>query len=148
MPNREHQKETAVSDCMSDEFTAFGMTVPRIAILNGAVLTLWGLISYFMQSADPPSITALIPAFMGFPMLALGVLSERNDKNRHHYMHTSMVLALIMTVGGARIVTGYSDMSTLAINSHLLLLQVGISFIIVGIKSFRYARLQREAIGD
>ena len=85
---------------------------------------------------------------MGFPMLALGVLSERNDKNRHHYMHTSMVLALIMTVGGARIVTGYSDMSTLAIISHLLLLQVGISFIIVGIKSFRYARLQREAIGD
>ena len=133
---------------MSDEFTAFGMTVPRIAILNGAVLTLWGLISYFMQSADPPSITALITAFMGFPMLALGVLSERNDKNRHHYMHTSMVLALIMTVGGARIVTGYSDMSTLAIISHLLLLQVGISFIIVGIKSFRYARLQREAIGD
>ena len=133
---------------MSDEFTAFGMTVPRIAILNGAVLTLWGLISYFMQSADPPSITALIPAFMGFPMLALGVLSERNDKNRHHYMHTSMVLGLIMTVGGARIVTGYSDMSTLAIISHLLLLQVGISFIIVGIKSFRYARLQREAIGD
>ena len=133
---------------MSDEFTAFGMTVPRIAILNGAVLTLWGVISYFMQSADPPSITTLIPAFMGFPMLALGVLSERNDKNRHHYMHTSMVLAPIMTVGGARIVTGYSDMSTLAIISHLLLLQVGISFIIVGIKSFRYARLQREAIGD
>ena len=133
---------------MSDEFTAFGMTVPRIAILNGAVLTLWGLISYFMQSADPPSITALIPAFMGFPMLALGVLSERNDKNRHHYMHTSMVLALIMTVGGARIVTGYSDMSTLAIISHLLLLQVGISFIIVGVKSFRHARLQREVTGD
>ena len=133
---------------MSDEFTAFGMTIPRIAILNGAVLTLWGVISYFMQSADPPSITALIPAFMGFPMLALGVLSERNDKNRHHFMHISMVLALVMTIGGARIVTGYSDMSTLAIISHLLLLQVGISFIIVGIKSFRFARLQREAIGD
>ena len=133
---------------MSDEFTAFGMTIPRIAILNGAVLTLWGVISYFMQSADPPSITALIPAFMGFPMLALGALSERNDKNRHHYMHTSMVLALVMTIGGARIVTGYSEMSTLAIISHLLLLQVGISFIIVGVKSFRYARIQREAIGD
>jgi len=133
---------------MSEEFTAFGMTIPRIAILNGAILTVWGVISYFMQSADPPSITALIPAFMGFPMLALGVLSERNDKNRHHFMHISMVLALVMTIGGARIVTGYSDMSTLAIISHLLLLQVGISFIIVGIKSFRYARLQREAIGD
>ena len=133
---------------MSDEFTAFGMTIPRIAILNGAILTAWGAISYFMQSADPPSITALIPAFMGFPMLTLGMLSEKNARNRHHYMHASMALALVMTIGGARIVTGYSDMSTLAIISHLLLLQVGISFIIVGAKSFRHARLQREATGD
>ena len=133
---------------MSDEFTAFGMTIPRIAILNGAVLTFWGVISYFMQSADPPSITALIPAFMGFPLLTLGMLSEMNAKNRHHYMHASMALALVMTIGGARIVTGYSDMSTLAIISHLLLLQVGISFIIVGAKSFRHARLQRESTGD
>ena len=133
---------------MSEEFTAFGMTIPRIAILNGAILTVWGAISYFMQSADPPSITALIPAFMGFPMLTLGMLSEKNTKNRHHYMHASMALALVMTIGGARIVTGYSDMSTLAIISHLLLLQVGISFIIVGVKSFRHARLQREATGD
>ena len=133
---------------MSEEFTAFGMTIPRIAILNGAILTAWGVISYFMQSADPPSITALIPVFMGFPMLTLGMLSEKNAKNRHHYMHASMALALVMTIGGARIVTGYSDMSTLAIISHLLLLQVGISFIIVGVKSFRHARLQREATGD
>jgi hypothetical protein len=133
---------------MSEEFTAFGMTIPRIAILNGAILTAWGVISYFMQSADPPSITALIPAFMGFPMLTLGMLSEKNAKNRHHYMHASMALALVMAIGGARIVTGYSDMSTLAIISHLLLLQVGISFIIVGVKSFRHARLQREATGD
>ena len=133
---------------MSEEFTAFGMTIPRIAILNGAILTAWGVISYFMQSADPPSITALIPAFMGFPMLTLGMLSEKNAKNRHHYMHASMALALVMTIGGARIVTGYSDMSTLAIISHLLLLQVGISFIIVGVKSFRHARLQREVTGD
>ena len=133
---------------MSEEFTAFGMTIPRIAILNGTILTVWGAISYFMQSADPPSITALIPAFMGFPMLTLGMLSEKNAKNRHHYMHASMALALVMTIGGTRIVTGYSDMSTLAIISHLLLLQVGISFIIVGVKSFRHARLQREATGD
>ena len=130
------------------EFKVLGMTIPRIAILNGAVLTIWGAISYFLQSADPPSITALIPAFLGFPMLVLGVFSERDEKNRHHYMHASMALALVMTLGGARIVTGYSDMSTLAIIAHLLLLQVGISFMIAGIKSFRHARELREASGD
>ena len=130
------------------EFKVLGMTIPRIAILNGAVLIFWGAISYFLQSADPPSITALIPAFLGFPMLALGIFSERDDRNRHHYMHASMGLSLVMALGGARIITGYSEMSTLAIISHLLLLQVGISFMIAGIKSFRHARELREELGD
>jgi len=130
---------------MSEEFRVLGMSVHRIAILNGAVLTLWGGIAYFVQSSDPPSITALIPAFMGLPMLLLGFLSERNPSNRHHYMHACMVMALIMVIGGARVATGFAGMSWLAIVSHLLLLQVGISFTIVGIRSFRHARLQRES---
>tara|TARA_B100001250_G_scaffold386217_1_gene382548 strand:- start:99 stop:485 length:387 start_codon:yes stop_codon:yes gene_type:complete len=128
---------------MGEEFRVFGMSVSRIAILNGVVLSAWGVIAYFIQSSDPPSITALIPAFMGLPMLLLGLLSERNPTNRHHYMHACMVVALIMALGGARVVAG--GMSWLAIVSHLLLLQVGVSFTIVGIMSFRHARLQRES---
>ena len=130
---------------MSEEFRMLGMSVPRIAIVNGAILSLWGVIAYFLQSSDPPSITALIPAFMGLPMLLLGFLSESNASNRHHYMHGCMVLALIMALGGARVVVGFGSMSWLAIVSHLLLLQVGLSFTIVGIRSFRHARLQRES---
>jgi|TARA_B110000914_G_C15220160_1_gene334705 hypothetical protein len=130
---------------MSEEFRVFGMTAHRIAILNGAVLSTWGVIAYFIQSSDPPSITALIPAFMGMPMLLLGLLSESNPFNGHHYMHACMIVALAMALGGARVVTGFEGMSWLAIVSHLLLLQVGISFTIVGIRSFRYARLQRES---
>ena len=128
---------------MSEEFRVLGMSVSRIAILNGVVLSAWGVIAYFIQSSDPPSITALIPAFMGLPMLLLGFLSERNPSNRHHYMHACMVVALVMALGGARVVLG--GMSWLAIVSHLLLLQVGLSFTIVGIMSFRHARLQRES---
>ena len=130
---------------MGEEFRMLGMSVPRIAILNGLVLSAWGVIAYFIQSSDPPSPTALIPTFMGMPMLLIGFLSESNPSNRHHYMHACMVLALIMALGGARVVTGFGGMSVLAIVSHLLLLQVGISFTIVGIKSFRHARIQRES---
>ena len=130
---------------MGEEFRMLGMSVPRIAILNGVVLSAWGVIAYFVQSSDPPSPTALIPAFMGMPMLLLGFLSESNPANRHHYMHVCMVLALIMALGGARLVTGFGGMSGLAIVSHLLLLQVGISFTIVGVKSFSHARIQRES---
>ncbi|MCH1591970.1 MAG: hypothetical protein L7R66_03145 [Candidatus Thalassarchaeaceae archaeon] len=131
---------------MGEEFRMLGMTIPRIAILNGSLLTIWGVFAYFAQSSDSPSITALIPAFMGLPMLLLGLVSEWNPSNKHHYMHACMVLALIMALGGARVVTGFDDMSWLAIISHLLLLQIGISFTVMGIKSFRYTRLQRESL--
>ena len=124
----------------------FGMTVPQIAIMDGAILSAWGLIAYSIQSADPPSITAMIPAFFGFPMLALGLLSVRNPANKHHYMHASMVFALLMAMGGARIATTIDGMSWLGIVSHLLLLLVGVSFMVVGIMSFRSARIERESL--
>ena len=131
---------------MGEEFRMFGMTVPRIAILNGILLSAYGVFSYFAQSAEPPSVTALIPAFLGFPMLLLGFLSEKNVANRHHYMHASMVLALLMALlGSINLILNFSGMSILVIVSHLLLIQVGVSFIIVGIMSFRNARLNRES---
>ena len=130
---------------MGEEFCFLGMTVPRIAVLNGIVLCSWGVIAYFIQASDPPSVTALIPAVFGFPMLLMGALSQWNDANRHHCMHASMVIALVMTLGGARVVLNFSGMSDLGIVSHVLLLLVGISFTIVGIMSFRHARLQRES---
>ena len=121
------------------------MTVPKIAILDGAILSSWGVIAYSIQSADPPSITAMIPAFFGLPMLVLGFLSVSNPANRHHYMHASMVFGLLMALGGARIATTFGETSRLGIVSHLLLLVVGISFMVVGIMSFRSARLERES---
>ena len=130
---------------MSSEFRMFGMTVSQIAIMDGAILSAWGVVAYSIQSADPPSITAMIPAFFGLPMLFLGFLSVRNPANRHHYMHASMVFALLMALGGARIATTFDDMSWLGIVSHLLLLVAGISFIIVGVMSFRSARIERES---
>mgnify|MGYP005722759243 FL=1 len=60
-------------------------------------------------------------------------------------MHASMVFSLLMALGGARIATTCDGMSWLGIVSHLLLLVAGISFIIVGVMSFRSARLERES---
>ena len=132
---------------MSDEFTFLGITVPRFATISGGVLVIWGIFTYITQSADPPSITAAIPALLCLPMLGLGIMADRDEKNLRHYMHASMVFALLMALGGARVITGFSDMSSLAIISHLLLLVIGATFIFVGVRSFRHARMLREAGG-
>ena len=128
---------------MSDEFTVSGLTIPRIAIYEGAILVLWGVAAYIISGQS--SITAMIPSFMGAPLMILGLLSEKIPDMRHHLMHVSMVMALLMVLGGARVFADFSDMSNLAISSHIILIFVGVTFMICGIMSFRAARLAREA---
>ena len=128
---------------MSDEFTVSGLTIPRIAIYEGAILVLWGIAAYIIS--DQSSVTAMIPSFMGAPLMILGLLSEKIPDMRHHLMHASMVMALLMVLGGARVFADFSDMSNLAISSHIILIFVGATFMISGIMSFRAARLAREA---
>ena len=128
---------------MSDEFTVSGLTIPRIAIYEGAILVLWGVAAYIISGQS--SITAMIPSFMGAPLMILGLLSEKIPDMRHHLMHASMVMALLMVLGGARVFADFSDLSNLAISSHIILIFVGATFMICGIMSFRAARLAREA---
>ena len=128
---------------MSDEFTVSGLTIPRIAIYEGAILVLWCVAAYIISGQS--SITAMIPSFMGAPLMILGLLSEKIPDMRHHLMHASMVMALLMVLGGARVFADFSDMSNLAISSHIILIFVGATFMICGIMSFRAARLAREA---
>jgi len=51
----------------------------------------------------------------------------------------------LMVLGGARVFADFSDMSNLAISSHIILMVVGITFMVCGIMSFRAARIAREA---
>ena len=124
-----------------------GMSVTNLAKLFGAILVAWGIMAYFMQSADPPSITAMIPAFMGLPLLSLGLLADWNEPNSHHYMHAAMVFALLMVLGGAQGLIDIDGKSNLAIGSHLILALLGIIFMVAGIMSFRHARKLRESSG-
>ena len=130
---------------MSNEFKFLGLTIPNLAILSGSILILWGIISYF--ASDSGSITALIPSFFGAPLAILGLLSIRNESNKHHYMHASMIIALISVFGGLRIFQ-IEDASNLTLASHLILLVIGIIFMVGGILSFRHARKLRESLGE
>ena len=133
---------------MSTQYTFLGMSVPQIGIINGLILIIWGLVAYFLQDSENPSITAMIPSFFGIVLLLLGFLSIWNEVNRHHYMHASMVLALLMFLGGVRVFPIDDEMSNLAISSHLILILSGVFFIVIGIKSFRFARLSAESVLD
>jgi hypothetical protein len=131
---------------MSDEFKFLSLPIPNFAMVCGGILILSGIISYLIS--DTGSLTALIPSFFGIPLLIMGFLSNRNEANKHHYMHAAMVFALVSVLGGMRIFSIWSDASNLTLLSHVILIIVGTIFMVAGILSFRHTRKSREALGE
>lgn len=130
---------------MSNEFRFLGQTIPNLAIISGLILIIWAFFSYFASGSS--SFTALIPSFFGMPLFILGILSNRDESKKHHYMHASMIFALFSTFGGLRLFQ-LEDPSNLALASHIILLIVGVIFMVGGILSFRHARKLRESLGE
>ncbi len=116
----------------------------KVSIVIGLILIILGLISYFGISSE--SITALIPAFLGVPILILGFLSL-NEKYLKHSMHAAAVLMLLGfggTVSGLikffRMLGGEIFERPSAISIQAIMAVICLIFLVLAIKSFIDAR--------
>jgi hypothetical protein len=119
-----------------------------ISIGLGIILSLLGIIGYTVSGAE--SITALIPAFFGIPILILGMLG-RKEQLRKHMMHAITALALIGFVGSARgltsliqMISGHEVLRPLATIMQSVMALLTLGFVILAVKSFIDARRQRN----
>jgi len=119
-----------------------------LSITLGVILTLLGVVGYGVSGGE--SVTALIPAFLGVPVIILGVLG-RKEKLRKHMMHAVTLLALIGFAGSARGISSVIDMIggvevarpfAAVMQSIMAVLTLG--FVILAVKSFIDARRQRD----
>ena len=125
-----------------EEFQCCNMSVPKISKIAGGILTAWGVVAYLLTMT---SITAMIPAFMGAPILLMGFLAETNPEKRKLFMHISVTFGLLAALGGLRILTMLSDPYDLAFASHAVLLLVGGVYTFICVKSFIHVRKQQDA---
>ena len=116
----------------------------KFSILLGIILIALGLISYFGISSE--SITALIPTFLGIPILILGYLAL-NEKYLKHAMHGALVLVILGfggTVGGLikffRMLGGEVFERSSAITVQAIMALLCLIFLVFAIKSFIDAR--------
>lgn len=124
-------------------------TMGKITIGYGSVLVLLGLTGYFGTGAK--SVTALIPAFMGVPIIISGWLSAR-EKIRMHVMHVAVTLGLLGIIGGAM---GLPKLWTMLHGSNVerpaaavcqtILFVTSLVFVILCVRSFIKARLTPPA---
>jgi hypothetical protein len=131
--------------------------VGPITIFFGVVLILLGLVGYFATGAV--SVTALIPAFFGLPLVVLGLLA-RMDHLRKHVMHAAVLIGLVgflfpairavpkvptLVSSGRVVVTadGQERDLTFAVTLQLAMALVCGTFVALCVKSFIDARRSR-----
>ncbi|MHC4093062.1 MAG: hypothetical protein ACYSVY_22795 [Planctomycetota bacterium] len=71
----------------------------KITIGLGLALIALGVGGYF--GTGRASVTALIPAFFGLPLLLLGLVAL-NERMRKHAMHIAVIIGLLGCAGSAR----------------------------------------------
>jgi len=120
----------------------------KLSIAYGVIFILMGLISYFGISSE--SITALIPAFFGIPMLILGWLGM-NEKYLKHTMHGAAVLMLLGflgTISGLikffKMLSGVQQERPSAVTVQSIMALMCFIFLIFAVKSFIDARKNKK----
>lgn len=122
--------------------------MPIVTIGYGSLLILVGVIGYFGTGAE--SMTALIPAFLGIPVEALGVLALK-ERFLKHAMHGAAVIGLLGLLGTLRGVlqlpayfAGTAERPA-AVLSQSATAFLSLVFLVLCVRSFIEARRAREA---
>ena len=126
------------------EFLFLGTNIEKISILYGFFLISWGIIISFLSGSM--SITSYIPSFLGIPVLLFSFLAYKFPNKKKVFMHITATFVLIVFLGGLDILRGISGLfeNFWADLSKLMLLFSGLGMSYLNIKSFIFARKERE----
>ncbi|MDF2440620.1 MAG: hypothetical protein JWN98_1604 [Abditibacteriota bacterium] len=116
----------------------------KTAIAVGILLMVLGIGCYLGSGAA--SVTALIPAFIGVPIFAFGLVA-RNEMRRKHAMHGAVLFALLGFLGSLRsapqwpkVLSGQTIERPLAAWETLAMAIICLVFVVLCVKSFIAAR--------
>jgi hypothetical protein len=143
---------------MSDPQPAKESTVPLITVGFGVLLAALGLWGYFGAESAHRSITALIPTFVGGPLILLGLLAL-NEKWLKHAMHLAAMLGVLgFLAAGGRLVVSLIDKGSLtavldspagpSVVSMTVLCAVFVGLCVNSFIQARRRRRAREALGN
>jgi uncharacterized membrane protein len=118
--------------------------MPNITIVFGALLILLGVGMYL--GTGTPSVTALIPAFVGVPLLLLGVGARMKESLRKHLMHAAAAVGLLGFLGsfGRLASKGFAG-APAAVASQAIMAGLCLLFVVLCVNSFVQARRARAS---
>ena len=126
------------------EFLFLGTNIEKISILYGFFLISWGIIISFLSGSI--SITSYIPSFLGIPVLLFSFLAYKFPNKKKVFMHITATFVIIIFLGGLDVLRGVTSLfeNFWADLSKLMLLFSGLGMSYLNIKSFIFARKEKE----
>ena len=128
------------------EFTFLGRSMESVSIIYGIFLIIWGIAVSLISSSN--SLTSFIPSIFGLPILLFSILSVKFQNRKKLFMHIVVTFGLIVFIGGLDfsrgLIKGTSFSNMWADTSKLMMLITGLMFTYLCIKSFIFARKNRQ----
>ena len=126
--------------------------MPTITIVIAALLIALGLVSRALS--DSPSVTVLIPAFLGAALLLAGLVAFKAEA-RKHAMHAAALLAVLAIAGSVgalpqlpSLLSGGEVQRPLAVVARSVTFVLCAVFIVLAVRSFITARRARLAAAN
>lgn len=123
--------------------------MPIITLVLGALLIALGIT--MRAISDSPSMTILIPAFLGAALALCGALALRQEL-RKHAMHAAAAVALLAILGSVgglaklpALLSGGEVERPLAVIARSITAVLCLAYLALAIRSFVVARLARRA---
>ena len=127
---------------MNKEFTFLGNSMENIAMIYGIFLIVWGIGVTILS--DSQSITSLIPAILGLPIIILSFFAKKFPDRKKLLMHIVVLIGLIIFLGGLDLIRGFIQgnifVNLWASSSKFMMIISGLVFTILCIKSFIFNR--------
>ena len=134
------------NEVLNKEFKVLNITIEQLSLYYGFFLIAWGIIVSFVSGSS--SATSYIPSFLGFPLVIFSYLAIKFSSKKKLFMHIVVIFGLIIFLGGLdfirTLMSGYVFENLWADISKIMMLLTGLYFLIQCIRSFVFARKNRE----
>ena len=131
---------------LKKEFKVLNLTIENLSLYYGVFLILWGIIVSFVSGSS--SATSYIPSFLGIPLVIFSYLAIKFASKKKLFMHIVVIFGLVIFLGGLdfmrSLINGYAFENFWADTSKIMMLLTGLYFLIQCVKSFIFARKNRE----
>ncbi len=122
-------------------FRVFSLSIELLTTIYGLFMVLWAFSISSVSGSS--SITSMIPAFFGFPLVLIGFISMIKPTFRKALMHIAVLIGIIAFLGGLDFFRGMFT-NYYAGLSKLMLLITGSVYVYFCVQSFIFIRRQKN----